>query len=80
VATTRRGRFSTPFLWVCACKPASAFELFLVHRHVIIFSLERLSLRHLFGERLFLVDNGCAYPDQGILVPPLHMKHIFHLI
>jgi hypothetical protein len=72
--------YSTPFLWVCACKTARAFEFFLVHRHVVIFGLERLPLRHLFSQSLFLVHHGCAYPNQGILVPPLHMEHVLHLI
>jgi hypothetical protein len=80
VATSRRGRFSTPFLWVSACEPACAFELFLVHCHVVIFGLECLSLSHLFGKSLFLVHHGCAYPNQGILVPPLHVKHVLHFV
>jgi hypothetical protein len=47
---------------------------------VVIFGLECLSLSHLFGKSLFLVHHGCAYPNQGILVPPLHVKHVLHFV
>ena len=73
--------YSTPFLWVCAREATRTLELFLVHGHVLVLGLERLPLSHLLlGERLFLVHHGCPYPDQGILVPPLHMEHVLHFV
>lgn len=72
--------YSTPFLWISTCETARALVIFGVHCHVVILGFERLPLGHLLGERLFLVHDGCAYPNQGILVPPLHMEHVLHFI
>ena len=42
--------------------------------------LEGLSLGHLFGHGVFLIQNRSSYPHERFLVLALNVDHIFHFM
>lgn len=75
--------YPSPLLCVRSGKSATALELILVHCHFIIMypiGLEGLSLGHLFGHGVFLVQDRSSYPHKCFLVLALNVDHIFHFM